>query len=97
LTVHLPRDDVVDACFGRAVCVCGGFMPAISRTVAFSYLIGRGLRNQGKDVHRDLFGGQHAVMSIVERDATTIKTDTKETSNDLHEPATIWRNKRYPG
>ena len=28
LTVHLPRDDVVDACFGRAVCVCGGFMPA---------------------------------------------------------------------
>jgi len=33
-------------------------------------------------------------MSLVERDATTIKTDTKETSNELHEPATIWRNDR---
>jgi hypothetical protein len=31
-------------------------------------------------------------MSIVERDATTTKTDTKEPSNELHEPATIWRN-----
>jgi hypothetical protein len=35
-------------------------------------------------------------MSIVERDAATTKTDTKETSNELHEPATIWRNERNP-